>query len=522
MGGRIRAGDPGENIQQRDDGMRTSLLNTWLGVAFLVAGFLACADVVILSYHFVFGWSLYCAAAGLFALVMLINLMYPQARQRRYWWGFGLAVGGGCVGYILSHSYATNQRTFFLLGLAGALVLLVLAKAVMVRRAGIHLAMNTLLLLILALPAADAIRAPDRAVSERPLEKKVYSFEAARQDPITFALWWEHFVRQWSKVQKKILMPDPKGELPFRLKPNSMATFFESEFRINSLGFRDEEFPREKGDVYRIVALGESTTMGHTMEAEDNPWPKVLEGYIRDRLSLDRPVQVINAGVAAYSLQDNVNRLEDDILSLEPDMIISYHGYNGFPMIDDTLAPVRQDPPPDFVDRPLYLIAQCEYRLRMLHYRRRWAGGGTRVTIRAGGEEAALATPYAQTYRRLIQMADREGIELALASYNMSVTAESEPEVIAFYRGAFPNVDSAIQCNIVHNRMIEDLARAHPRCWYVDTSGGLNGCHDQYIDLVHFTQEGRERLAENIYAGIVDRLRRDLEKSRFPADDGAG
>jgi hypothetical protein len=41
------------------------------------------------------------------------------------------------------------------------------------------------------------------------------------------------------------------------------------KFRINSRGFRDREFAADKGDSYRIVALGESTTMGATIAPDD-------------------------------------------------------------------------------------------------------------------------------------------------------------------------------------------------------------------------------------------------------------
>jgi hypothetical protein len=44
----------------------------------------------------------------------------------------------------------------------------------------------------------------------------------------------------------------------------------------------------------------------------------------------------------------------------------------------------------------------------------------------------------------------------------------------------------------------------------VDTSHGLDGAYqDQYIDLVHFTQSGRDRLAEHFLAGILPALRAD-------------
>src|SRR5581483_2815554 len=134
------------------------------------------------------------------------------------------------------------------------------------------------------------------------------------------------------RLLRDIGEPAP-GFIPsIRLRPNSAGPFFASVVKVNSRGFRGQEIPTDKGDAYRIVALGESTTFGMTMASDDQPWPALLEQIIRDRLHPSRRVEVINAGVPGYDLADNVRRLETDILPLHPDLIISYHGYNGFLM----------------------------------------------------------------------------------------------------------------------------------------------------------------------------------------------
>jgi hypothetical protein len=115
---------------------------------------------------------------------------------------------------------------------------------------------------------------------------------------------------------------------------------------INSLGFRGPEISASKDGAYRIVVLGESTTFGMTLQPEDQPWPEVLEQIIRQRLKTRRPVQVINAGVPAYTSTTIFSRLPGEILPLQPDMIISYHGANGFHMIDSSVLPPVGPAPP--------------------------------------------------------------------------------------------------------------------------------------------------------------------------------
>jgi hypothetical protein len=49
-----------------------------------------------------------------------------------------------------------------------------------------------------------------------------------------------------------------------------------------------------------------------------------------------------------------------------------------------------------------------------------------------------------------------------------------------------------------------------PGATALDTSPGLDGAwQDAYIDLIHLTQTGRDRLAEKLFEAIAPRLRDD-------------
>ena len=150
-----------------------------------------------------------------------------------------------------------------------------------------------------------------------------YSYETARKDPAAFARWWACQAEQWRLMSKDIVVPD-RGHAPSLA---SAARCSQPVLRLPDLnqtasGSAGREIRREKGDAYRIVTLGESTTFGGTLGPEDKPWPELLEQMIRERLNARRPVEVINAGVAAYTVEDNLHRLAKDILPLQPDMII--------------------------------------------------------------------------------------------------------------------------------------------------------------------------------------------------------
>jgi hypothetical protein len=104
--------------------------------------------------------------------------------------------------------------------------------------------------------------------------------------------------------------------------------------RINNFDFRGADIEFDKGNRYRIFALGESPTFGATIRRDDLPWPDVLGRLIQARLRCDRPIEVINAGTEAYNLQNNLERLKRDIIPLKPDLVVSYHGYNGQQFMD--------------------------------------------------------------------------------------------------------------------------------------------------------------------------------------------
>jgi hypothetical protein len=138
--------------------------------------------------------------------------------------------------------------------------------------------------------------------------------------------------------------------------------------------------------------------------------------------------------------------------------------------------------------------------------------------------EGLLESHYAKLYRELIAVAQENGIPLVLASFNMAVHHGSPPDVIEFYRAVFPSVNFSILANRVHNRLIRTLAEQHEGVWFVDLSDGLDGAHEHYIDLVHLTQPGRERLAQNLHAGLEGLLRTFPKTQRGPAarDSGGG
>jgi lysophospholipase L1-like esterase len=432
------------------------------------------------------------------------------------WKGLGMlwAFWGGLVW--LAGAYLQDLPAQFYVGLAITLVLLLLCRR-MFRMPFLAIqATNTMILLMIAVPVVDVCLRwlPNPAQWAEPREE-LYLYGKGSRDPVGFARWCASFDAKWHKVVADIFAPDPAGTMLLRPKANSQARFFDSLISINSLGFRGKELPREKGNAYRIVALGESTTFGFTLNRDDQPWPDLLEQLIRDRLRPQRPVEVINAGIPSWSLQANLGRLASEILPLHPDMIISYHGYNGFSMIQGVVPLSNSLHPPVYKHRALKLLADCEYRLKVRQAVRREQA---LLAIRSWSFADALQTRYAEAYRQLIRFCETNHIRLVLADYSMAANEDTPRRIVNFYRARVPAIVLWIKTNQVHTMIVRQLAQQHPEVVFVDTHPNLDGDHDKFIDLMHFTQAGRRQLADTLFAGMRKTLERDLTGPLQPLD----
>ena len=458
-----------------------------------------------------FTWDFYYTVlAGLMAAAICLTArkVRPRLRKARWnalvvswlWCGAGMWLGAG---------YFQNRRGVFFAGLVATLIVLALARCWFRWGALGAQTINTLMLLLVALPIVDVALRPQSRIAIQPGKYRLYySYDAAKGDPEAFARWSEYYTSQFDQLWPEVFTTSTNPWASFRLRPGSHGMMMSSPISINSLGFRRPEISAAKGDFYRIVVLGESSTFGMTVEAGDQPWPERLEQIIRQRLKTRRPVQVINAGVPAYTIEANIRRLPAEILPLQPDMIISYHGANGFSMIDSSVLPPMGPAPPVYQERPVKLAADVEHRLRLFTFRRRYSHfhvSAPPLHVRP------LETKYADAYRELIQCARTNGIRLALANFSMAVNLSSDPKVIDFYRGGGNRAALGFaRANAVHSLIVSQLAAENPEVIFVDTHPHLDGEHEKFIDLIHLDADGEQQLAENMFEGIRSTLEKDL------------
>ena len=100
------------------------------------------------------------------------------------------------------------------------------------------------------------------------------------------------------------------------------------DVNINSLGFRGDEFEKNKPDnTFRIFLLGGSQIFGTGATSDNTTIPGYLQKYF-DRNEESFAIEVINAGLKGIDSRKELLLLQNMILDFRPDLVIVYDGLN--------------------------------------------------------------------------------------------------------------------------------------------------------------------------------------------------
>jgi len=105
--------------------------------------------------------------------------------------------------------------------------------------------------------------------------------------------------------------------------PGASITFLDKPLTVNRWGMRDRDTTREKPPgTYRIAVLGPSHVMGSGV-ADGETFPDVLEERLNQAAGPACPLrfEVLNFGVAGYSLLQDLATLDDRVFDFQPDAV---------------------------------------------------------------------------------------------------------------------------------------------------------------------------------------------------------
>jgi lysophospholipase L1-like esterase len=257
--------------------------------------------------------------------------------------------------------------------------------------------------------------------------------------------------------------------------------FEHASFRINALGFRGEEIdPQKPPEALRIVCLGDSGTFGlwHAESADgprrvatrfDASYPDELARALANQA---RPIEVVNAGVVAYTSSHGLRLFVSRVLDLDPDIVTVRFLWNDH---EPAFEPALSAADPDS------LLAQ-----RMLEWLRGWSllRLGLRAyqsidSLHATSEDVRWVDleRYESNLRRFAEISRRHGIRLLFIDYPLRPLSW----------GVFPSDVERVETG--HYEDVQDIHVVHERYHAVLR----RVAQDEGVPMVEATRQLRER-----------------------------
>lgn len=304
--------------------------------------------------------------------------------------------------------------------------------------------------------------------------------------------------------------------IPFRMFG---PDFYAEKDGIKYISSRHQElYPLKKSEnTFRIVAFGGSTTQNFI---DGVHYPLVLERLLNARYP-QRTIEVINVGNSAYATPHSLILLELDVLSWDPDLVILSHNFNDllvsyFP--DFAYDYSNKYKTPTFLPEKGNISALVEWsrlywilksRLEALSYK-----------IADFNEDVYLRRSYGKDPPEKGQLVFRRNLKTFFAialSRRIPVifgTQPLEPSEEYWSRHmrykkyndivVYPLHEEFILHHRTFNKIIKEVAR-ETGSLVVDNDAIFAGERAFFTDLIHYTKEGVEKLAENYYDIIVSR-----------------
>jgi len=112
-------------------------------------------------------------------------------------------------------------------------------------------------------------------------------------------------------------------------------------YKINSQGFRGPELARP-GESTRVLVYGDSFIQGDFSQTEDT-FTEQLRGRLARKMG--KSVEVVNAGVEGYGPDQELRRMEDELPTLKPNLVIVaiYAGNDFADLLRDKLYRLSSD-----------------------------------------------------------------------------------------------------------------------------------------------------------------------------------
>lgn len=202
--------------------------------------------------------------------------------------------------------------------------------------------------------------------------------------------------------------------------------------RTNERGFRGSRptpLIAPKGTV-RLFAVGGSTTFDAFVSADSTAWPARLERDLQTLGNVNH-VEVVNAGVSGYAIQQDLARLQDELLEFSPDALLFLQGHNDLFALLGSRRPITKTNTPSeakpfsgtklWLERNSMLYSKLAARLGVLRFLRRKSSDAGAGGTGNGIDESTLQWAerrYRQHVRSYLAVARAHGIPVVVLPLN--------------------------------------------------------------------------------------------------------
>ncbi len=320
----------------------------------------------------------------------------------------------------------------------------------------------------------------------------------------------------WDKKTKKII----PGK--YKVKLNDGST---NEYTINSKGFRNKEFNKNKVTDYRIISFGGSSTMG-IESPDDYTYPAQLEKkFIKNNID----TEVLNFGFSSKSLNFIRELFFNEAINYNPDFITIYSARNSI-MYDSigTKMNVKKINFFNLYKMNTYLVNNImTFRIMYKIYNK---------ILSASIDSKKIISPYDQkiehniyyfknqyfdTLNQIIELAKKSGIKVVLIK--QAIYIEPEAQKIVEKKSLDDLVKSLenirqnnkqyfnysdnfwiLTVNILNKQI--DKFKTFNNVVVIDPVKNLLKDKNNFVDYLHLTQKGNKVLADEIFKELKKHL----------------
>lgn len=283
---------------------------------------------------------------------------------------------------------------------------------------------------------------------------------------------------------------------------------------VNPQGFRGERPTalQKPAGVFRILAIGGSTTFDTFVSHDTLAWPARLESWLR-QLDPSHQVEVINAGTPGYNIWQDQVRLQTELYRYQPDLIVFYQGHNDlFGNLRSSNAPKAVDahrPNPvatvtpwgGWLEQNSLLYAKVAERIKLALFARLKKSPAPAAPA---GEAEIQRDAFTRSVRQYLAAAATLEIPVIvpeLVQVSGTATEESDPARKAVWQHTVPFASPAtvLQGYQEYNAVLKEEAARYNDTFIPMADLAIAG--EKYYaveDPIHFSDLGADRFAEGL------------------------